>query len=317
MTQQLYTDFIALIDGTALPQSTREELTLTDNVIDIESDGRLDPLDYAHGNRLAEGGFDTYDLKSVFDTLSISLIDGLAANSANTVFQCQRHSAGGGFQSGSNHFTITTPRAYVWIESITVSADNNQPAMAKLRAHLLRNGSTDPGAIAESASLTGTIALANKYFLGPVYIDDAQVEGVKSVEIRTGIEAPPSHVDGNIFATLDGTAQIRRKLEVAVEFEELGQLAAQGLGLSENSDGSRPALDVYLWHGAAGGGRTPKTGLGNDLHIWFKFAECMWNVGAPTGSSRQYKKTPITFLPTGTINSTNVAVDTTSFIPHA
>lgn len=269
MPLEMFSGFVPVIDGKSLKHVKDVRPNQNMQEMEVRCDGSLDVIDLLESHSNPEVMLETFALKEVFGSgagqLGLSIHTGLNATTGNTILQYQKAQDGGGFAGGAQHFTLTSPRSFVFLESLIAEQDAQTPATAKLKALLLSASGVTPQLTAATATLTGAPALADWYALGPLYINSVAVDGLTKVEFVTGMEATPRRADGERIA---GQCRIvKRRPELRLQLMNLSVLAAQKLGLSSAAG----VVDQYFRHIDAAGGRTADTGTGNDKHLRLSF----------------------------------------------
>jgi len=306
MAHELYVDYLPVINGTTLTQSFDVQPSHNLSRMDIRQSGKLDPVAFRTAFAEPQLAVSTFNIEQVLKSgagnLNVNINTGLNGTAGNTVAQFQQAADGGGFQTGSNHATATSPRSFAHVESIRAQQDENQPASLRLLLSLLRSGTTNPNVFADSAAITGTISLGTIYALGKVFVNDVAYGGIQSIEYVTGIVTRPKRESGEIFADTIRIAARDHQLRLGVE--EFATLEAQGFGLS-----SAPgAVDFYLRKISTSGGRVADA---TAEHIKISFSSAMFHFEEIRGSGDDGEaQTVPTLLNTGT-----VSVDLASAIP--
>jgi hypothetical protein len=302
MALELYTGFPAVIDGTSIGHSQNAEGDIGLKRMDIKGEGRLTPINYSEAFIEPVGSLETADLKSILDSgdIGINLQTGLVST-GNNIMQFQQVTDDQAFQSGSNHFTVSSTKAFWGIESISVAQDDDAPAMAKLFAHFMK-GSGEPMIAASGQALTGTVALSDWYTLGPVYVNGTLIGGEMSVEIVTGVQFGQMRSGGEKRATKGRiTAQ---QAECRLGIKNLTELENAGFGISAAAGD----VDIYLRHNNDSG----RTADASSAHILITFSAAKWDM-RKLGSKQQGE---VVFTPT-LLNTGTVSVSVASPIPHA
>ena len=264
MSQQLFVPYPPMIDGTSIGFSTAPTVNQNLKEMVAKSTSSLEPERFAISSEEPTAEFESPALDVILGSgsgkLGISLLNGLFCSSG-AVFQYQQQTGEGGFDGDDVHVTMTSAKAFAFIESISAKQDDQNPAMAKLKLLLLRSGSTYPQILAVDQALAGALALTNMYSLGPVYVDGSEIAGLQGIEYVTGFEVEPKRAGG---ATVAEQVHCKaKKHELRLQFQNVGDFAAQGFGMSELAG----TMSLYLRHISAGGGRTANTGSGNNKHI--------------------------------------------------
>lgn len=264
MSHQLFVPFPPMINGTSIGFSTAPTVNQNLKEMVAKSTSSLEPERFAIVSEEPAAEFESPALDVILGSgsgkLGISLIDGLFC-SDGAVLQYQQGTGEGGFDGDDVHVTTSSPKAFAFIESISAKQDDSNPAMAKLKLLLLRSGSTYPQIVAVDQALAGALALTNMYALGPVYVDGTEIAGLQGIEYMTGFEVEPKRAGGSTVA--EAVHAKAKKHELRLQFQNVGDFAAQGFGMSELAG----TLSIYLRHISSAGGRTAVSGTGNNKHI--------------------------------------------------
>lgn len=301
MALELYGGFPAVIDGTSIGHSENAEGDIGLKRMDITGDGTLKVINFAESFIEPTGSLETADLKSILDSgdIGIDLETGLTST-GNNILQFQQYADDGVFQAGSNHFTIKSTKAFWAIESISVSQDDDAPAMAKLMAHFMK-GTAEPMIPASAQALTGTVALPDWYTLGPVYVNGTELGGEMSVEVVSGMKFDQMRSGGQLRAEKGHiTAQ---QAEVRLGIKNLTELETAGFGIG-NTAGD---VDVYFRHNSD----TGRTADASAAHILITFSSAKWDF-----RKLQSKKTGEVVSAATLLNTGTVTVSVASPIPH-
>lgn len=156
------------------------------NRIDVIPAGALSPgatiLNFA--DPMAE--IQTGDLTTVLGAVNIAT--GLSCTGGATL-QLQKRSDASTFTGSGTHRTITSAAGFLMIRDISAEQDSQQGAVCNLVYYpFSSDGITVPFALNASQSLVTTPAFTSKFFLGPVYYNSSEVEGIHSVRVESGIE---------------------------------------------------------------------------------------------------------------------------------
>lgn len=300
MAVELYTGFPAVIDGTNIGHAGNAEGDLGLKRMDIRGMGKLEAINFGEASREPTTSMQTAALKVLLDTLGVSLTSGLVST-GNNILQFQQSTDDGAFQSGSNHFTVKSTKAFHQISSISVAQDDEAPAVATVESHHMK-GSAEPFIPASGQALTGAVALTDWYTLGPIYQNGTEIGGEMSVEIVSGIQFGPVRSGGQKRA--EKGRIVRRQAELRLGVKNMSVLSTHGFGIN-NATGD---IDIYLRHNDDSG----RTADASAAHILITFSTAKWDMRKVAArDTGEIVMTP-TLLNTGTV-STSVA----SIIPHA
>lgn len=204
----------------------------------------------------------TTDLLTAFGTPTVSPLAGYPCYSGNSIFYFQQRSDGASFLGSGNHSTATCAKGF--LSPISISAQQDSPAVAEFGFWPLYDGSNEPVIFADDANLSGTPAWNSTYYLGPAYIDDAgtpfQLPTLIGMEVQFGIAFRPRRADGDVWARNGYIYQV--PTQVTLTFENVGMLdsgAAKGdlptaFGAFFGTGATNPgAMSLFLKRGSTTG----------------------------------------------------------------
>lgn len=193
----------------------------------VKAGGKLDAVDLFLAFQESQATIKTHDFATVFGSLSMSLLTGLACSNSS-YFQYQKRSDGG-FASGSNHNRLRSYKGFLHAVSIEANQDEKKPATLDLLYHFLADGSNNYAAMLAGQALSGTPDLDTYYTLGPLYIDGTQYDGNTKFRLDTGIQFKPSRVAGGLVAQQGCVHE--RGFKMNVEFRDLAPWVTHGMSL--------------------------------------------------------------------------------------
>lgn len=175
--------------------------------------GAVDPAANIVSSGRPTAAIRTLDLKTFFTTVSPST--GFSCT-GGALFHYQQRASGGVFSGGSTNIILTSTKGFLLPQRL--SANENGPADLTAQYLCLYDGTNIPFTIAASQSLSDapSPAFASMYFLGPLYVNAAQVEGIIGVNIDFGITASPRTPDGLVWPT--HCPIVRRQPVIGVTF---------------------------------------------------------------------------------------------------
>lgn len=292
MALELYTGYQPLINGTSLGHAQNAVGDLNMKRMTLTGMGKLEPINYSEISREPQGTFETAALKTLLDAAAInmSLTDGLSATAGDTVLQFQQAADDGGFKGAGNHFLVTSTKAFVGVSSISISQDDDKPAMASLFSHFMESTSL-PFLPSDNANLTGSVTLTDWFTLGPVYVNGVELGGEMSVEFVTGLGFAPQRHGGRQVAAKGRIAG--RAAEIRLGLKNLTVVDTQGFGIS-NAPG---AVDMYLRHNNDDG----RTADATAKHIKISFSAAKYEIQKLASQETGEVQSVPTLLNTGTV----------------
>ncbi len=178
--------------------------------------GSVNPAAHLLSHATPEVSLQTTDLTTLLAVLSLTT--GLNCTSGAT-FRLQERSSGATFEAGATHETFTSTAGFLNVESISASIDDENGASLDLKYTPLWGGSTRPLVhnTGVDFNTAPTPAFNSQFFLGPVYLNGAQLEGITRVAFRPGISFMVKRTDGDPYARLGAVV----KVEPVFEFTTL------------------------------------------------------------------------------------------------
>lgn len=143
----------------------------------------------------------TRDLTGTLNTVSISA--GLAMTNTSTL-RMQERSSGSTFETGATQETWTATGGFLYVDSISASQDDAQGALCNLIFVPLWDGTNDPWVHNTGINFSGVTAPAfnSQFFLGPVYHNSTEIDGITNVTVNAGVNYDPKAFNGDPFARI-------------------------------------------------------------------------------------------------------------------
>lgn len=223
--------------------------------------GHTDPMFRANQEQKPLVEFTCSDLASLLATVSLS---GLAVSGTPLVTYFKKASTTGNVaRATTQHRKITVNLGFLhWTN---ISLPHNGRADAKCVLTAAYDGTNEPFVYAGSQALSGNLTATEYFGAGPVFINGAQVPGVKSIEIDSGIELIQEGSDSEVWDTFVGLQ--RRAPKVTVRTLENVNWATLGL-VGLELDGTN-GLEFYARKYAAQG----RVANATAQHIFFQGLE--------------------------------------------
>lgn len=261
--RKLFVEYAPQIDGVMLASVESPEPNQQVRQIEHVCAGEQGPIDFSIASEEPQFSFQTPDLGILLGLSSTILENGYAGTNNNTVIQWRSNAAIGGLNAitATSHITATSPWCFVEIRSLKVEQDAQKPAMADVLVHLLSDGTTEPNVIDIATALTARATLGDQFAMGNLLIAGTNLGGPKSLEYKSQSEARPTRAGGDTIA--ESCVNRIRKPQIIVNAENTELLNTYGFGMSKITGN----VDMFVRHIAATGGRTAKTGVGNEKHI--------------------------------------------------
>lgn len=234
------------------------------NKLIVRPGGQIDPA--AIGMAFADPrvSLRSADL-AVLLALNTNLFWSRGITAAGAVFQFQQRGSGDGvFLAGTNHAKITAASGYLMPTEISASQDDTTPATMDCEFIGLYDGVNLPLVPALASALTGSPAVNDVFYLASVYVAGAQVPGVRSVRLASGIQFDPVRADGDVWARA-GSIMTRDQI-CTVQVRNAAVLTSIGLdGLASSGAG----IAIYLRRGGHGISRASDA---SSVHLKFAWS---------------------------------------------
>ena len=302
MAQELYEIFPAVFvnGGTTLAIQQLDSVEPDPQIQELimRGGGSVDPLLIATAMSDPRIKMASRDIQTILAAVSIS--SGFYAATSGKI-QYRQQANGSDYVSGSNHVTITSPLAYLYVEEFGAKQGDKEAGDISLTAVPLYNGTTIPLTVNVSQALTSSVAMNAVHHLGPVKIEGSWLGGVQSVRIKSGITVETKASDGLIFPT---TCRIKERAPtIEIEAHNLSIMAAIGM------NGTYPISSgflSYLLKVVPGAGRYAAD---TSNHIATSVSSGVYKVTGITGSKAESAMGKITVMPT--LNSMSINTATT------
>lgn len=215
--------------------------------------GALAPAAHMLGLANTRAIVSTTDLTSIIQAAPIGGTTlGYDAESGATL-QYQQRENRSAFTTGSTHMTATSPKGFLWIDTITARTGVPVRVAATYQGLWTGDLATPPLLYQTGQALTNAPAHTAFYFQGDVRLNSAAFTGVEDITITSGINVRTIMDDGAVYPIecfIDSVTSV-----VSMTVKQGSTLASLGLyGLAMAG-----ALDVYFWKGLPGKQRTDKT----------------------------------------------------------
>lgn len=229
------------------------------------------------------------DVSTLLGAISISA--GLALTSS--VVQWNKRADGGTFAGSGSHITLSSTGGFIYPTEISVKQDDKEGASIKLDLCPTWDGTNLPLVVNTSQSLVGSPAANAVHALGPVIFEGAQLGGVQSLSVKTGIEVAFKRQDGELYSRI--VCIVKRKPMIEVELVNLGISSTLTLG---KTYAVSTGTICYLQKVTAGGARVA---VGTQEHVSFTTAAGAYRLDSMNGSKGDHANLKLTILPTGTL----------------
>lgn len=231
----------------------------------------------------------TSDLTTFFGAVSASA--GLGGITA-AAFRRQRRADGGTFAGGSTNVTVTATKGFLYPDSISAEQDNPQGAVLEAIFAALYDGTNAPLVANTGQALSLTPTFTSKFYLGPVYVNGVQVDGVMSSRVQFGIDFQYGPMNGDVYPRVGSIVARRPVLSFTTKYVD--QIATAALF------GAAPAGTVafYYWKGVSGGTRVA---VASTVHCKLSVASGEWDSEDVSVQEHDDGTATITITPTATL----------------
>lgn len=267
------TVYDAVLGALTLKQVTRTSYALNGTAIAGTASGAPDPSEYFGGPADPQATFESADIAGVLGGLSVTA--GLAVAASTITIPWNKRSNGGTFAGPSAHFALSGANGLIIPTRFSCNQDD-EAAMAELMCYFRStDGVTEPVAEAIGASLASQSFNA-QYGLGPASINGTAIPQLVGVSINPGITVEAQRVNGGIYPTALFITQRRPSIDFT--FEDLDALATYSAQFTVMT------AAIAYFRKRSGVSYLADTGLGNEQHCKFSFADGIVNTETVQGS---------------------------------
>jgi hypothetical protein len=242
--------------------------------------------------------FTTRDLATILG--AVSLTSGLAITSAS-LLQYQLRADGGTFAGGSSHIALRSHKGFLYPTSIRATQDQTDGVPVDLDYMVLDDGTNAVLEILSAQALSGSPAVTDIFYLGPVVVEGVQLTGVRETSVTPGIGYETIRTDGSPYPTEGSITSVNQ--EMRVTSVNLAGLAARGLFGEAISTG----VTFYFQRGLHGGDRRA---FGDAVHLSITAATGYYDFQEIPVEQGGDALPTLSILPTGSL-----AINTATTIP--
>lgn len=208
----------------------------------------------------------SHDFTTIWGAVSVST--GLNCTSGAT-FRFQQRAAGGTFTGSTNNVSLSSTQGHAILRSVSASQDS--PAICEVDYKPTYDGSTLPLVVNASVSFSATPTFVSCFYLGPVYVNGVQIEGVVSTRVDTGVMFDVFRGDGDLYAKV-GSVIVRRP-SISITWRAAEYLSS---GLA-NIFNSAPGGAVALYYLKGVHGSSARVAAGTTSHGKISLASGAWS----------------------------------------
>lgn len=214
----------------------------------------------------------TYDLATLFGVLTPTTC--LEATGNITARYQQRDSGGGIFTTGGTHVTEVLSGGYLCCTGLSVSQDSEDGMEAQLTLYgISSDGQTSPITTTTNANFSSApaVAFGSKFYLGPVYHNNAAIPGITQWSVDFGVRMTLSKTSGATFPTI-GYIMKREPVFTFSSLKLTADAAANKFIRSQSG-----AFAFYALKGSDGGARVS---LASNVHLKISVSSTngVWNL---------------------------------------
>lgn len=233
----------------------------------------------------------SHDFTTILGGVSISA--GLECDTGGT-FRYQKRADQGTFAGSTSNLTLSSTKGMALLRSI--GAQVGSPATISLEYKPLWDGSTLPLVINNSVSFSGASqpAFGSVFYLGPMYVNSTQIEGVISTSVDPGLVFDVCIADGDLYPRVGSI--IARRPSCTVTLKKAEYMATMGNVFNNN-----PATTVKWYFLKGAHGTTARVSAGTAEHCKISATAGAWNPETIDVQDVGDAAVQITFHPVGTL----------------
>lgn len=264
---KVYRGFLARFDGTNVNNLGDVRIQANAQQVDLMALG-----DVGIGFSATESVAPTVGLSTRDVATTLAFADPTAATYGKVVstlarFQFQEKGA-----AADDHIVLDSPKGLLLVNDFGCNERDQQALVLNATYHALTDGSNDPLVGAAAGSLSGTPTVAQAFRLGPVVWQGAQLKGITSSRVSTGLKTSLPPYQG-VFPTDIVVDEFDWTLELAGT--QMESVAGLQVGKTYKLTS---AVDVYFQ--ALPNGGVP-TAFGTAAHIKVSFPSGVFRVDNP------------------------------------
>lgn len=265
-------------------------------VLEAAAAGSVDPQLLATAFAEPKVSVTSRDVATIMAAISPSA--GLVLTSG--IIQWERRAGGGTWQGTLSHYTASLTGGFAYAKEITCKQDDKEGASVTLDVCPVWDGTNLPLVMNASQTLVGTPAANAVHALGPVIFEGAQLGGVQSITVKTGIEVRFKRQDGELYSRI--VCIVKRRPMIEIELVNTGLAATLTLGTTYAIS---TGTVCYLQKVVPGGGRVA---VGTATHMSFTAAAGIYKVDSISGSKGDDAALKLTIQPTTLSGSAATAI---------
>lgn len=235
----------------------------------------------------------TRDLTTLLTTLNP--LTGLASFGAGATFRLQERDDGESvFLSGLTHETFVVNKYHLVLNSISAQQDDQDGLLANLTCHALYDGTNNPIIHNTGVDFAAAPApaFASEFWMGPVYHNAVQVEGITGWSVEFGVQFTPFRTSGAVWPTQGYIARRQPVLRAtSLKVDVVANLVKELRALAGT-------FAVYGWKGADASHRVA---VGSGVHLKISCAAGAWGDDEIAATENDDGTFSAVIMPTGTL----------------
>lgn len=219
------------------------------------SSGTIYPQHISNVGTRFGGSFSTLHLKSALTAIQTGspplalFIRSAGLLATGFEFFAQAHADGGSRATGANHRSYTVKKGLIYCDRL--SASHQGDALLTCGVLPTWDGTNDPIAYADGASVPTLVADDQRYTLGPVTVAGIVIPQVRSIELNFGIQVSTEGADSELYDRFASVVQVRPVLVLrGIDVTWWASAIIPTLGIL----GSAANTKIYLRRRTSGGG---------------------------------------------------------------
>lgn len=260
-------------------------------VIEAMAAGSLDPQLIATAFAEPKVDFTSRDLATVLAGLSI--YNGRDVTTSGTI-QWEKRLDGGAYTSSTTHMNLVSTGGLLYAKEFSAKQDDKEGASISLTFCPRWDGTNLPLVVNNGVALAGTPAANAVHALGPVIFEGAQLDGIQSVSVKTGIEVAFKRHSGELYSRV--VTIIKRKPTIEIELNNNPFAGTLTLG---GTYAISTGIVAYFQKVTPGGGRVA---IGTAEHVSAGTTTGAYRLDSISGSKGEHATVKMTVIPTGTLS---------------
>jgi len=241
----LHTIYAVDFDGTLIDQVVSQDITPNIEPILASGDGQVYPSFSAAGSISPRVTFSTTAVLTALTAVGVTGV-AVAADALVTMY-LQKYAEGGLRAGATSHLKMVASKGLLVPRRLSASMDG---VTMEYELITVFDGTNAPIILTADQSLAGSPSTGELFVVGPVKINDVQLEGIQAIELDFGIGEIVRISDGQVYPTYVAIGSIAPTLTI----ETTEALALNTFGVDGTAQGAT-ASEFYLRAVSPGGTR--------------------------------------------------------------